>query len=75
MMMAYNNSTIISAIKSRILSSNLAMDKFDALIAGATLVDNECQQLMAYVIDWYTNMRGIYFAKHLKGNSDNHMKK
>jgi hypothetical protein len=49
--------------------------KFDALLAGDAVEDNERQQLMAYVLDWYAIRRGTYFVKHLKGNSGNHMKK
>ncbi len=75
MMMAYNNSTIISVIKTSILSSNLAMENVDALLAGDAVDNNERQQLMAYVTDWYANMRGTYFVKHLKVKSCNHMKK
>jgi hypothetical protein len=62
MMMAYNNGTIISVIKSSILSSNLALEKFAALLAGDAVDNNERQQLMAYVMDWHANMRGIYFV-------------
>ncbi len=75
MMVAYNNSIIISVIKSSILSSILAVEKFAALFAGDAIDKNECQQLMAYVMDWYANMRGTYFVWLLKGNRGNHMKK
>jgi hypothetical protein len=51
------------------------MEKNDALLAGDAIDDNKCQQLMAYVMDWYANMRGTYFVKHPKGNSGNHTKK
>jgi len=67
MMMAYNDGTINSVIKSSILSSNLAMEKNDALLSGIAVDDNQCQQLMAYVIDWYANMRGTYFVKTSEG--------
>lgn len=74
-MVAYNDGDIISIIKSSIISSNLVMEKFTALFAGDAGDEKEHQQLLVFVIEWYANMQGTYFVRHLKGNSGDHMKK
>jgi hypothetical protein len=35
----------------------------------------QCQQLMAYILERYANMRGTLFVRYLKGNSGDQIKK
>lgn len=48
-------------------------DKFAVLFNDEMVGEEDRQELMAYVVGKYANMRGTYFAKHLKDNSGNHV--
>lgn len=71
MSMAYSDGDIIAVIKNSILSNDSALDKFAVLFNGEIVGEEDRRALMEYVIRKYANMRGTYFAKHLKGNSGN----
>jgi hypothetical protein len=69
MLMGHPEGNIIQVIKSSILGSDLALQKFDRLC-----IDDEHQYsaeekrlLLQYVMDRYANMRGTYFVKFLSG--------
>ena len=68
MMMAYNDGDIISKIKFGILSHDDSRDRFSCL-SGSDNEDDNCL-LLAHIMERYANMRGTYFMKHLKGNSE-----
>ena len=73
MMMAYNDSDIISKIKFGILSHDDSRDRFSCFLGSDNEDDNRL--LLAYLMERYVNMRGTYFVKHLKGNSGDQLKK
>jgi len=73
MMMAYNDGDIISKIKFGIFLHNDSRARFFCL-SGSNNVDNN-HHLLAYIMERYANMQGIYFAKHLKGNNGDQLKK
>jgi hypothetical protein len=74
MMLAYVDGDIISKIKISILGNERAMERFAAM-SGIDLDTCQCQQLMVYILERYTNMRGMFFVRHLKGNSGDQIKK
>ena len=70
MMMAYSDGNLIHEIKMHMLKSDVAMDKFSCLCnPDEDLTSTQMQQLMNYIMERYTNIRGTYFVKHLKGTS------
>jgi hypothetical protein len=69
MMLAYNDGDIVARIKTSIVLHEATMDVFFCLARSEDDDDNEL--LLAYIIERYTNMRGTYFVRHLKGNSGN----
>jgi hypothetical protein len=73
MMMAYNAGDIISKIKFGNLSHNDSRGRFSCLL-GSNKKEDNCL-LLAYIMERYVNMQGIYFVKHLKGNSGDQLKK
>jgi hypothetical protein len=73
MMMAYNDGDIVAKIKLGILSHNDTSNRFSCLSGSDNKDDN--QQLLVYIMERYVNMRGTYFAKHLKGKSGDQLKK
>jgi hypothetical protein len=73
MMLAYNDGDIIAKIKLGILSHDDTRDRFSCLL-GSNNEDDNCL-LLAYIMERYENMWGIYFVKHLKGNSEDQLKK
>jgi hypothetical protein len=74
MMLAYVDGDIISQIEISILGNERAMERFAAM-SGIDLDTCQCQQLMAYILERYANMRGTFFVRHLKGNSGDQIKK
>ncbi len=74
MMLAYNDRDIISQIKISILGNESAMERF-AEMSGINVDTCQCQQLMAYILERYANMRGTFFVRHLKGNRGDQIKK
>jgi hypothetical protein len=73
MMLAYNDGDIVAKIKLGILSHNDTRNSFSCLTGSDNEDDN--QQLLVYIMERYANMRGTYFAKHLKGNSGDQIQK
>ncbi len=73
MMMAYNDGDIISKIKFGIFLHNDSRAGFSCLSGSDNVDDNHL--LLAYIMERYANMEGIYFAKHLKGNNGDQLKK
>ena len=72
MMLAYCDGNIIARIKNSLLTITSVRERFSALFAfaGDTPVDEEEQkQVMEYIMERYANMRGTYFARHLRCNS------
>ena len=63
MMMAYNDGNIISRIKSSLIANTL----FDS--SGGTVTEAEQKQILEYIMERYANMRGTFFARHLKCKS------
>jgi hypothetical protein len=74
MMLAYVDGDIISQIKISILGDERAMERFAAM-SGVDFDTCQCQQLMAYILERYANMRGTFFVQYLKGNSGDQVKK
>jgi hypothetical protein len=74
MMLAYVDGDIISQIKISILGNERAMERFAAM-SGVDFDTCQCQQLMAYILERYANMRGTFFVQYLKGNSGDQIKK
>ena len=70
MMLAYNHGDIVAKIKSSIVAHGDTMDIFFCLTESKEDV-NDNKLLLAYIVERYTNMRGTYFVRHLKGNSGN----
>ena len=75
MLTAYSDGDIIAVIKNSILSNDSALDKYAVLFNGEIVREEDRRALMGYVLGKYANMRGTYFAKHLKGNSGNFVEK
>ena len=73
MMLACNDGDIVAKIKLGILSHNDTRNSFFYLLGSDNKDDN--QQLLVYIMERYVNMRGTYFAKHLKGNSGDQIQK
>ena len=71
MLTAYSDGDIIAVIKNSIISNDSALDKFAILFNGEMVKEEDRRSLIEYVVGKYANMRGAYFAKHLKGNSGN----
>jgi hypothetical protein len=61
MMLAYVDGDIISQIKISILGNERAMERF-AEMSGINVDTCQCQQLMAYILERYANMRGTFFV-------------
>ncbi len=61
MMLAYVEGDITSQIKISILGNERAMERFAAML-GADFDTCQCQQLMAYILERYANMRGTFFV-------------
>jgi hypothetical protein len=74
MMLTYVDGDIISQIKISILGNERAMKRF-ATMSGVDFDTCQCQQLMAYILERYANMRGTFFVRYLKGNSGDQIKK
>jgi hypothetical protein len=74
MMLAYIGGDIMSQIKISILGNERAMERFTEM-SGINFDTCQCQQLMAYILERYANMRGTFFVRHLKGNSGDQIKK
>ena len=58
-MMAYADGDIIAQIKTSIIVNQAARDIFAAL-SGNQFDECECQELMAYILERYANMRGTF---------------
>lgn len=71
MMLAYDDGNIIARIKSSLLTNTLVRERFATLFAfsGGAVVEKEQTQIMEYILERYANMRGNFFARHLKCNS------
>ena len=69
--MAYADGDIIAQIKMSIIKNQTSKDQY----AGNQFDACQCQQLMAYILERYANMRGIFFVRYLKGNSGDQIKK
>ena len=72
-MLAYNNGDIIFKIKLGILLHNDMRNRLSCLLGSDNELDN--RQLLGYIMERYVNMRGAYFAKHLKENNRDQLKK
>jgi len=74
MMMAYANGDIIYVIKTAILESEIAREKFMAVCNNddttEVVNEEEAKLLMKYILERYANMRGSYFVKFLKGTGN-----
>ena len=71
MMQAYTDGDIVDVIKKGLLSSGIAFDKFAALCDNeycGSFDKDDIRDIMSYTMDRYANMRGTFFAKHLKTN-------
>ena len=70
MMVAYDDGNIISRIKPSLLANTFVQERFAALFAfsGGTAIEAEQKQILEYIMDRYANMRGNFFARHLKYN-------
>ena len=73
MMLTYNDGDIVVKIKLGILLHNDTRNRFSCLSCSDNEFDN--RQLLVYIMERYANMRGTYFAKHLKGNSGDQIQK
>ena len=73
MMLTYNDGDIVVKIKLGILLHNDTRNRFSCLSCSDNEFDN--RQLLVYLMERYANMRGTYFAKHLKGNSGDQIQK
>jgi hypothetical protein len=73
MMLAYNKGNIVTVIKMSILLHEATMASFSCLSDSKNDDDNKL--LLMYIIERYSHMQGIYFVKHLKGNSGNKIQK
>ena len=69
MMIGHPEGNIIAVIKSHILGSKLALNKFAGLFGneGHAYAKDERKLLLNYIMDRYANMRGTYFVKFLRG--------
>lgn len=68
MMLAYADGDLVYEIKQQTLQNEGAMSKFAALCNNDdSFSDDDLGKIMNYVIQRYTNMRGTYFVKHLRG--------
>jgi len=74
MMMVYADGDIIAQIKMSIIENQTSKDQFAAL-SGNQFDACQCQQVMAYILERYANMRGTFFVCYLKGNSGDQIKK
>ena len=75
MMMAYCDGDLIHEIKVHATSSNEVYEKFASLCKlDPELSKDDRSQLLKYILERYSNMRGTYFVKHIKatgsGNID-----
>ena len=59
MMIAYADGDIIAQIKTSIIGNQAARDSF-ADLSGSQFDECQCQELMAYILEWYANMRGTF---------------
>jgi hypothetical protein len=75
MMLAYNHGDIVAKIKSSIVAHGDTMEIFVCLTESSKEDVNDNKLLLAYIVKRYTNMRGTYFVRHLKGNSGNQVQK
>lgn len=71
MMRAYADGDIVERIKAFLLADDTAVEKFRALCDNETcggFTEGDMQQIMEYMMKRYANMRGTFFARHLRGN-------
>lgn len=72
MMMAHVNGGLIHTIKNAILANDDLNSQFAELCNNndgkEAFSKEERKALLAYVMEWYANMRGAYFVKYMKGN-------
>ncbi len=73
MMLAYSDGDIVTRIKTSILSHNKMRERISFLSDSNNKSNN--QLLLTYIVERYTNMRGTYVVRHLKGNSKNLIQK
>jgi hypothetical protein len=73
MMLSYNKGNIFTVIKRSILLHEATMDSFSRL--SGSKKDDDKKLLLMYIIERYGQMQGIFFVKHLKGNSGNQVQK
>ena len=76
MMMAYAHGDLINVIKRHMLDNKHVMVKFRFQYNNDSVYSkSECQKLLKYIFERYANMRGTYFAKHLKGTTNSNINK
>ena len=67
MMMAYADGNLVHETKAQLLTNNITITKFNDLCnRDEALRGEEAEQIMKYIVDRYTNMRGTYIVKFLK---------
>ena len=72
MLRAYADGDIVVVIKNSLLSSELAVSKFMALCDNDqcdSITEDGKTEIMKYMMERYANMRGTFFARHLKMNN------
>lgn len=71
MMRAHADGKIVDKIMQSILSSESAVEKFSALCDNqhcSSLTEDDQKQIMKYMLERYSHMRGRYFVRHLNAN-------
>ncbi len=58
--MAYADGDIIAQINMSIIGNQAARDSFAAALSGNQFDECQCQELMAYILERYANMRGPF---------------
>jgi len=61
-------SKLVHEIKSQLLSSDITVSKFTSLCNTTDESLDDVQQILKHIIGKYTNMRGTYFVKHIRGS-------
>ena len=70
MMMACDDGDLVHEIRTQMLTNQLTITKFNDICNKDEKLSGdgeETEQVIKYIVERYTNMRGTYFVKFLKG--------
>ena len=76
MMQAYTDGDIVLVIKKALLSSDKVFEEFSKLCDNeycASYGEEDIRNMMSYMMMRYANMRGTFFARHLKTNGSGNL--